>query len=109
MQDNTAIVAMLFVLEELGSNVSEVADTGCELLTNAELTTSLETCLARDPKKLYQKALNGEIRSFTGIDSPYEEPENPELTLDTEALSETECVEALTEAILQRLEGDMAL
>ena len=65
----------------------------------------LETCMARDPKKLYEKALAGQIRSFTGIDSPYEPPEAPELVLDTEALSEEQCVERLTEAILARLEG----
>jgi len=37
----------------------------------------------RDPKGLYKKALAGEIKNFTGVDDPYEPPENPELTLDT--------------------------
>ncbi|MBQ3276468.1 MAG: adenylyl-sulfate kinase [Oscillospiraceae bacterium] len=70
---------------------------------------SLETCMARDPKKLYQKALDGKIHSFTGIDSPYEEPAAPELILDTETRSEAECVDLLTETILRFLEGDAAL
>lgn len=65
----------------------------------------LETCKARDPKKLYQKALEGKIRSFTGIDSPYEEPTDAELVLDTEVLSEEECVNRLTDAIFDYLEG----
>ena len=65
----------------------------------------LETCKARDPKKLYQKALEGKIRSFTGIDSPYEEPTDAELVLDTEVLSEEECVSRLTDAIFDYLEG----
>jgi adenylylsulfate kinase len=47
----------------------------------------LETCESRDPKGLYKKARLGEIKNFTGIDSPYEEPENPELTIDTSELS----------------------
>jgi len=44
----------------------------------------------RDPKGLYKKARAGEIRNFTGIDSPYEPPEHPELRLDTSALSPEE-------------------
>lgn len=45
---------------------------------------SLETCIKRDPKGLYKKALRGEIQHFTGISDPYEEPLNPNLVLDTE-------------------------
>jgi len=53
----------------------------------------LEVCEARDPKGLYKKARAGEIKGFTGIDDPYEPPENPELVLDAghrpaEALAE---------------------
>ena len=44
---------------------------------------SLEVCEARDVKGLYKRARAGEIKNYTGIDSPYEEPENPELTLNT--------------------------
>ncbi len=43
--------------------------------------TSLDECEKRDPKGMYEKARNGEIEKFTGIDSPYEQPENPELHL----------------------------
>ena len=45
---------------------------------------SIETCAQRDPKGLYRRARAGEIRNFTGIDSPYEPPAAPELRLDTE-------------------------
>jgi bifunctional enzyme CysN/CysC len=65
---------------------------------------SVETCKARDPKNLYKKALDGNIPNFTGLTSPYEIPENPDLVLDTEKWSEVECVEALTSAILSKLE-----
>ncbi|MFT5328467.1 MAG: adenylylsulfate kinase [Planctomycetaceae bacterium] len=46
------------------------------------VNASLETCEARDPKGLYKKVRAGEIKDFTGIDSPYEAPENAELVLD---------------------------
>jgi adenylylsulfate kinase len=48
------------------------------------LKCSIEKCIKRDPKGLYKKALAGEITNMTGIQDPYEEPLNPELTLDTE-------------------------
>ena len=48
---------------------------------------SLETCEARDPKGLYKKARAGEIKGFTGIDDPYEAPQNPELVLDSNSHS----------------------
>lgn len=55
----------------------------------------LEVCEARDPKGLYRKARRREIVNFTGIDSPYEPPENAEVTIDTSALSAEEAVEQL--------------
>jgi len=45
---------------------------------------SLETCIKRDPKGLYKRALAGEITNMTGIQDPYEEPPNPDVTVDTE-------------------------
>ena len=56
---------------------------------------ALEVCETRDPKGLYSKARAGEITDFTGIDSPYEEPLNPELVLDTGELSVEECVKRI--------------
>ncbi len=64
---------------------------------------SLEACAERDPKGLYAKALRGEIRNFTGVDSPYERPEDPDLRLDTEELSPEECVDLLTERLDREL------
>lgn len=54
---------------------------------------SLETCEARDPKELYKKARAGEIKNFTGVDSPYEEPRDAEIVIDTDKLSIDESVE----------------
>ena len=55
----------------------------------------VQTCAGRDPKGLYKKALAGKIPEFTGVSSPYEEPENPELVLDTVSTSLSECVRTL--------------
>jgi adenylylsulfate kinase len=55
----------------------------------------LELCEKRDPKGLYVKARAGEIDDFTGIDSPYEEPLDAELVLDTGELSVAECVKSI--------------
>lgn len=57
------------------------------------VSTSLEACEARDVKGLYAKARAGEIKGFTGIDDPYEAPEQAELTLDTAGKSVYECVQ----------------
>ena len=62
---------------------------------------SLEVCEARDTKGLYKKARAGEVKDFTGISAPYEEPLNPELTVDSSKLS----VEESTRAILNYLEA----
>ena len=54
---------------------------------------SLETCIRRDPKGLYKRALDGEIPNMTGIGDPYEEPPNPEVVVDTEKNSAEENAE----------------
>jgi adenylylsulfate kinase len=56
---------------------------------------SLETCETRDIKGLYKQARAGEISNYTGIDSPYEVPENPELTIDTDNQSLEESVSSI--------------
>lgn len=55
------------------------------------IKASLETCMLRDPKGLYEKATQGKIDNFTGLTSPYEVPKKPELTLNTEELDIDRC------------------
>ncbi len=64
--------------------------------------TPLEVCEQRDPKGLYKKARAGEIKGFTGIDDPYEAPENPELVLKTEGKSVDACVQEVIDLLQQR-------
>ncbi|MCU4175099.1 adenylyl-sulfate kinase [Carboxylicivirga sp. N1Y90] len=54
---------------------------------------SFETCSQRDPKGLYKKALAGEIKNFTGLDAPFDRPENTEVIVDTNTLSIEEGVD----------------
>lgn len=63
---------------------------------------SLEVCEERDPKGLYKKARSGEIKDFTGIDSAYEDPENPEFVVETDVQSVEECVARILNFIDQR-------
>ena len=57
--------------------------------------TPLDVAEERDPKGLYKKARRGELQNFTGIDSPYERPESPELRLDTTAMTAEEAADAV--------------
>jgi bifunctional enzyme CysN/CysC len=59
----------------------------------------LAECEKRDPKGLYAKARRGELKNFTGIDSTYERPENPELVLNTDQRSAAECVDKIIERV----------
>ncbi len=63
---------------------------------------SLEACEQRDPKGLYAKARAGVIKDFTGIDSPYEAPERPELVIDTEQVPVEECVDRVLAYLSER-------
>jgi len=60
----------------------------------------VEICMQRDVKGMYKKALAGEIKDFTGVDDPYEEPPDPELIINTD----TETVEESVQKVLKKLE-----
>ncbi|MFA6265597.1 MAG: sulfate adenylyltransferase subunit CysN [Pseudolabrys sp.] len=64
--------------------------------------TPLEQCIARDPKGLYARALAGEIRNFTGIGQPYEQPENPELHLETSEHDAAALAQQVIDALIER-------
>ncbi|WP_192244088.1 sulfate adenylyltransferase subunit CysN [Mesorhizobium silamurunense] len=64
--------------------------------------TPFEECARRDPKGLYARALSGEIKNFTGVDSPYEAPENAEIHLETLGRSPQEMAEALEHWLNER-------
>ncbi len=59
----------------------------------------LEVCEERDVKGLYKKAREGIIKQFTGIDDPYDEPENPEIVVDTSVEDEKSCVKKIIDTL----------
>jgi len=63
------------------------------------ISTSLKACEQRDTKGLYEKARRGEVKDFTGIDSTYEAPENPDLMIDTENRTVDECVHLILQKV----------
>ncbi len=66
------------------------------------ISTPLEVCMQRDPKGLYKKAKAGEIKNFTGLDSPYEAPENPEIDIDTTSISAEEAADKVISMLRDR-------
>jgi len=65
--------------------------------------TPFEVCQQRDPKGLYKKANSGNVKNFTGISSPFEIPENPDLEINTDILSVEESVNKIFEFILPKI------
>ncbi len=63
---------------------------------------SIEECERRDPKGQYKKARAGIIKNYTGVSSPYEEPESPDLVLDTEQITIDEAVEKVIDLLMKR-------
>jgi bifunctional enzyme CysN/CysC len=78
-----------------------------DLLENDEflevyVETPLSVAEQRDPKGLYKKARRGDLKNFTGIDSPYERPEAPEILVDTSSMSAEQCAEKVISIMKQR-------
>jgi len=64
--------------------------------------TPLAKAEERDTKGLYAKARAGELKNFTGIDSPYEPPQQPEIRIDTTSLSAEESADLIVEELMKR-------
>lgn len=87
------LTAFISPYKEDRAHAREIVESGefIEIYTKA----SIETCESRDPKGLYQKARRGDIPEFTGISAPYETPESPEITIDTEQQTIEEAVNTI--------------
>lgn len=92
-----ALTAFISPFREDRQRVREIL--GAENFFEIYCRCSLETCEQRDVKGIYRKARLGEVAHFTGITSPYEAPERPNLILDTDRQSLEECVEAVVKVI----------
>jgi adenylylsulfate kinase len=76
---------------------------GPEHFVEVYMSTSLEECERRDIKGLYKKARSGEIKLFTGISSPYEAPESPDVEINTENFSVEEAAQIVLDTIVAKL------
>ena len=86
--DSGKVVMTAFIspyLDDRNKARKLIGDDFIEIFVN----TSLEDCIERDPKGLYKKAISGEIKGFTGIDAPYEEPQNPEIEINSMTVEES--------------------
>jgi bifunctional enzyme CysN/CysC len=85
------------------SRAREIALEGNAEFIEVFVDAPLAVCERRDPKNLYKKARAGQIREFTGIDAPYEAPEDPEIVVHTDRQSVDESVATILEQLLPRL------
>ena len=72
---------------------------GADAFFEVYIKCDVDVCEMRDPKGLYKKARAGIIKGYTGVDAPYEEPLNPDLVLDTQALDVDQCVRKVLEML----------
>ncbi|MDX2081863.1 MAG: adenylyl-sulfate kinase [Terrimicrobiaceae bacterium] len=79
------------------ARVREICGKDSVIFAEVFINTPLDVCEARDPRGLYRKARSGEIPEFTGISSPYEAPEHPELEIRTAESTPAESLAALTD------------
>lgn len=86
-------------IREMAANII-----GKEDFMEVYISTPIEECERRDVKGLYAKARRGEIKDFTGVSSPFEAPEHPDLSLDTSVLSVEESVNLLLNLILPKVD-----
>lgn len=103
-QDAGLIVLVCFISPYLKMREFAREKIGRDHFLEVYVKADIETCKERDPKGLYAKALKGEIQNFTGISDVYEEPERPDVILDTDILPVGESVGQLLERI-QSLAG----
>lgn len=92
--------AGMIVICAFVSPFEEDRETARNLLEEGEfvevfVSCPVAVCMQRDPKSLYKKAIAGEIKSFTGVNDPYEIPEAPELVIETHRLTLSESVDAI--------------
>ncbi|ABC23090.1 sulfate adenylyltransferase subunit CysN [Rhodospirillum rubrum] len=95
MADAGLITLVSFISPYREERLAARARIGEERFVEVYVKASVADCAARDPKGLYRKAMAGEIRNFTGIDAPYEEPVTPDLLIDTAVLTPEAAVEVL--------------
>lgn len=93
---DAGVIALTAFISPYRADRDKAREISADSFIEIYVKCALEVCEQRDPKGLYQKARAGLIPEFTGISAPYEEPENPELVVDT-------AVESLDESVIKVL------
>ncbi len=94
-------VSLVSPYKENRDNAREIINSG-DQFAECYVKCSIEKCEQRDVKGMYAKARRGEIKGFTGIDDPYETPDNPNLLIDTEHESLTDSAKKVKEFLKKR-------
>jgi adenylyl-sulfate kinase len=87
----TVIVSAISPYAETRARARAMAEEAGPQFVEVHVATSVEECARRDVKGLYAKAFAGELPEFTGVSDPYEEPDSPELRVDTEGRTPAAC------------------
>jgi adenylylsulfate kinase len=98
------IAAFVAPLQEDRDKLKE--NIGRDYFIEIFVNTPIDVCETRDVKGLYKKARNGEIKDFTGVNAPYETPENPDLIIDTSVESLDESVQRILTYISDKIKTD---
>jgi adenylyl-sulfate kinase len=104
--DAGAICIAAFISPFLDDRRRARTAAGTRRFIEVYVRSPLAVCEARDPKGLYRKARRGELPDFTGIDSPYEPPQTPELVVDTANADVDTCVEQLCAFVVAACRND---
>ena len=100
MLDAGIVVLSAFISPFRADREQVKAIVGAENYIEVFVDAPIEVCEQRDVKGLYKKARAGEVKNFTGIDSPYETPDSPDVTIQTGILSVEESIATLMKVIL---------
>jgi adenylylsulfate kinase-like enzyme len=103
MMDAGIVVLSAFISPFEADREQVRAIVGAENYLEIFVNTPIEICEQRDVKGLYKRARAGEVKNFTGINSPYEEPKNPDITIRTNEVSVEEAVRVLMERVVPEI------
>lgn len=99
---DTGVITIVTFISPFRAERGKVRDLLGSDFIEVYIDCPIEVCEERDPKGIYKKARNGEIKNFTGIDSSYEAPLNPEITLQTYLKSIDDCVDEVISYLEKR-------
>jgi len=102
MNEAGLLVVTAFISPLREDRAAARAIIGADRFVEVHVSTRIAVCESRDPKGLYARARDGLIGNFTGISAPYEPPEQPDLSIDTEALSLGQATDAMYDYLARR-------